>query len=170
VGRYKEAPDIQSLLPIVQKNIQELERIKDTIANVPVEKVESSEVLSKATSATSKLPELKEVLQEGETKLKFIGTEYEWRSLHSALEMLPAPVSPYSGFRLLMTAAQASGIGALWLMIQYKELRNLPGFIFFGLVVISASHALGLGLGLACANTIPGTIKSKSNAIVDFIV
>jgi hypothetical protein len=84
-----------------------------------------------------------------EGDLKTLGTEFEWVSLHHALQFIPTTAQhPYGAFSLVMETLQAAGLSAAWLMIQYRELWNLPGLIFVTALVAVTSWALWLNFQL----------------------
>jgi hypothetical protein len=91
------------------------------------------------------LQAIKPEVDKVDQSLRESGVENEWRSLYHALEFLPTTVQdPYETLGLLSSSLQAAGVGALCMMIQYSDLRSVPGALLCTGLVISTSYVLWL--------------------------
>jgi hypothetical protein len=145
--------DVESRLKLIQDQILQLEepinRLRDRVNQVSERDVDrvkavvasSTEVIAKGSET---LQQLKKSQQDIHAGLRKVGMDIEWLSLHNALAMIEAPTSPYATLVLLMGALQATGIGSIWIMIQFKEMMSVTGLVFASLVFCTSTYALWL--------------------------
>jgi hypothetical protein len=133
-----------------RKTIRILETALSTAAKSAASGAQISPELLDARSAltlkaSAMLQAIKPEVDKVDQSLRESGVENEWRSLYHALEFLPTTVQdPYETLGLLSSSLQAAGVGALCMMIQYSDLRSVPGALLCTGLVISTSYVLWL--------------------------
>ena len=101
-----------------------------------------ADTLARAAAANREQKKALEVIEQG---LGSLSVKMEWRSLHQALLSVFADTeAPFGFLSSAVEGLQASGIAAIWVMLQYRQLWNWSAAIFSALVVIVATNALRL--------------------------
>jgi hypothetical protein len=124
---------------------QSLKKIADSTARIPADAPPKAREIIEGTApvvsrASSTYEQEKWHLASTEEKIRTIVADVEWLSLYNALETLPNPKSPYGAFSLLLASLQSAAIGALWLVIQFRELRSPVAWAFWAVALLITSY------------------------------
>ena len=93
------------------------------------------------------LDKTSKVLQRHEEPLRTIGTDFEWMTLHNALDHIsftPGLMSPFGALGTLSEALQAAAIAAFALMVKYNELRSIARLVAAITLFVSMTWLLRL--------------------------
>jgi hypothetical protein len=135
--------DCRKTALILETALSTAEKSAASGAQISPELLDARSALTLKASAT--LQAIKPELDKFDTSLRDLGVESERHSLYQALEFIPSSVQkPYDTFGLLSSSLQTAGVAALCMMIQYPELRTVPGALLSIGLVISTTHALWL--------------------------
>ena len=128
---FSKTPSLATNRERIKKLEQQLSAAQETIGS------------DKLSEQAKLVHELKAAHEDLEEKMRVLKASTEWRTLHHALLFIPTDTeSPFESFSSVMGALQASGIAAMWVMLQYRELWNWSAVIFAFLLIIVATRSL----------------------------
>lgn len=139
--KFRESTrNLDKVLTTLEQNIKNLREKNMEKAKELVDP--NADTLAKAAAANREQKKALEVIEQG---LGSLSVKMEWRSLHQALLSVFADTeAPFASLSSAVEGLQASGIAAIWVMLQYQQLWNWSAAIFSALVVIVATNALRL--------------------------
>ena len=150
VASLARTPQTGAAITKYRESILELEKQlihhQDTLASATpatLEQVKERNIPGVINQGSTIIQGAKDTIESIERKLRVSGVESEWHTLYQALTFLPADVYYQFGpLMLLMSSLQAAALGALWLMIQFQDLRYLPGMLFAVVLLFATTYSL----------------------------
>lgn len=131
----------------LQKQVSKLDESIDRARKVNPEKAKEvvDPLAGQVEQARQAVGKIKEVVADAQVKVGGLVAGVEWRSLHHALEFIPSDIdNPYASFVLLMEAMQSAGMGGIWVILRYPQLRTFTGATFAAVLILFTTYVLWL--------------------------